>query len=203
MDLTVITPTRGRPDALSRCLDAFARQRHGLRAEHLVVADGPCPASARVVARGGGPMTRYAEATRADPSRGDGPGANARDVGLAAALGDYVCFWDDDNEYADHCLATLHAAAHGVDMGVCQCVHRGPLPEYRGAIGCRIPDRHDGEFIAGRVDTMCVCVRAAVARASSPWADGRGRGNDYRWIEGVRRAGAVVRFLPVVIGEHV
>jgi hypothetical protein len=104
----------------------------------------------------------------------------------------------DDNRYLPHALATLYAAAYGVDLGVVQVVHddfNSPHP---------IPDPWTGTFEFGNIDTMCVCVRRELAR-TVPWAvpDEPERGEDHRWILRLQQAGATVHFIPIVIGEHI
>lgn len=189
-DLSVITATRQRPKHLALCLDQFRRQSLGnLRVEQIVVSDGPDP-QARYLAGD----ARYFEL---DPARGQW-GAAAKDAGLAAAGGEYVCFWDDDNLYEPHALAALLAAAYGVDIGIVQCRLR--KREQPGRI--TLPRRWDGVFRYGDIDTMNFCVRRELA-VTERWADHNPRsGEDHRWIQRLHQRGATVRFVPIVIGEH-
>ena len=79
--ISVVIPTRDRPDALARCLAALARERDA-ELEILVVDDsdagGAAAPGARVIRAGG-----------------RGPAA-ARNLGARAARGEIVCFTDDD-----------------------------------------------------------------------------------------------------------
>jgi len=79
--ISVVVPTRDRPDALARCLAALARQQ-GAQLEILVVDDSDT----------GGAVAPGARIIRAG---GRGPAA-ARNRGAQAARGDVVCFTDDD-----------------------------------------------------------------------------------------------------------
>ena len=97
--ISVVVPTRDRPQALARCLAALARQQGG--AVEVVVVDdgreGDAVAPGVRIVRGGG----------------RGPAA-ARNLGARAARGDIVCFTDDDCVPAPDWAQRLAAAcAHG------------------------------------------------------------------------------------------
>ncbi len=92
--------------------------------------------------------------SRTVPARG-AMGSLARDLGIREARGQYLVFWDDDNLYEPHALATLFAAACEADIGVVQTRYR--CRTRAGEI--TIPRQWSGQFVAGDVDTMCVCVR--------------------------------------------
>ena len=79
--ISVVVPTRDRPEALARCLAALAWQRAQL--EIIVVDDGDA----------GGAGAPGARVDRAPAARGP---AAARNLGARAARGDVVCFTDDD-----------------------------------------------------------------------------------------------------------
>lgn len=79
--ISVVVPTRDRPEALARCLAALARQRTPQTPLEIVVVDD-----------GGGAVAPGAQVVRAG---GRGPAA-ARNLGARAARGDVVCFVDDD-----------------------------------------------------------------------------------------------------------
>jgi glycosyltransferase involved in cell wall biosynthesis len=81
--ISVVVPTRDRPDALARCLAALARQRTDDELEIVVVDDGVGGVEA-----GGARVVRAA---------GAGPAA-ARNRGARTARGSVVCFTDDDCE---------------------------------------------------------------------------------------------------------
>jgi glycosyltransferase involved in cell wall biosynthesis len=193
IDLSVITATYRRPKHLEACLAQFQRQSlGGLRVEQIVVSDGPDEyARGQVESLG----LRF----DAVPHSGQQWGAAAKDRGIELAQGDYVCFWDDDNLYEPHALVTLFAAAQGFDIGVVQCRYL----ERRHPGRRVLPARWDGRFQYGDIDTMNFCVRREVA-LTERWADGNRRsGEDYRWIQRLVERGATVRYVPIVIGEHV
>lgn len=192
IQLSVITSTRLRPKHLSLCLEQYRRQSLGnLRVEHIIVADGPDP-QARFLAESAGAQFI------ALPQPAGQWGAVAKDAGLAAARGEYVCFWDDDNLYEPHALATLFTAACGVDIGI---VRIRALK--RGRPGrVLLPRRWDGTLRYGDIDTMNACVRRELA-GTERRADGDPRsGEDYRWLARLQARGATLRYVPIVIGEH-
>ena len=108
------------------------------------------------------------------------------------AIGKYLVYFDDDNVYYPHALATLHAAVHGHDVGIALIEHwKGDPPRPR-LIGDRI------DF--GRIDTACFCVRRKLA-ASWVTLPGNPHGADYRWIKKVSKR-RDVNYVPIVIASH-
>jgi len=86
MDVSVVVPTKDRPEKLKRCLRGLRSQ-----AAEIVVADDGSSAGqvvAGIVAGAGGRLVRL---------EGRGPAA-ARNAGVRAACGKVVCFTDDDCE---------------------------------------------------------------------------------------------------------
>jgi glycosyltransferase involved in cell wall biosynthesis len=92
--ISVVVPTRDRPEALARCLAALARQRGEL--EVIVVDDG-------------GALPAVAPGARIVRAAGGGPAA-ARNLGARTARGDVVCFTDDDCVPAPEWAQRLAAA---------------------------------------------------------------------------------------------
>ncbi len=125
-------------------------------------------------------------------------GAYAKDLGIRAANGDYVCFWDDDNLYEPHALATLYTVAHEADIGIVRVQHRlRTRPDL-----VTVPRRWGGHFLAGDVDTMCVCVKKTLAIQES-WGDGQPPpGTDYRWLQKLEASRPTIRYVPTIIGYH-
>lgn len=192
IDLSIITATHNRPKHLALCLAQVRMQSLGsLRVEQIVVADGPDP-QARFLAEEAG--ARYVEL----PNHLGRWGSAAKDAGLDAARGAYVCFWDDDNHYEPHAAATLYAAACGVDIGIV----RIRALKRTGVGRVILPRRWDGTLRYGDIDTMNFCVRRELALLER-WTDGNPRsGEDYRWVQRLKDRGAALRYVPVVIGEH-
>jgi glycosyltransferase involved in cell wall biosynthesis len=109
--VSVVVPTRDRPDALGNCLAALAAQTLLPRLEVIVVDDGSQAAGA--VAR---MVERFSHA-RLIRRHGEGPAA-ARNTGARGASGSILCFTDDDCEpaadWSEHLVARLEAGADAV-----------------------------------------------------------------------------------------
>ena len=100
MDVSVVVPTRDRPQKLERCLAALGRQAEDWT-ELVVVDDGSADAErVAAAARGAGARLIRLE--------GRGPAA-ARNAGAGGASGGVVCFTDDDCEPAPGWVAALAA----------------------------------------------------------------------------------------------
>lgn len=118
-------------------------------------------------------------------------GANAKDVGIANARGEYIVFWDDDNIYYQHALLSSLATALNHDMGIVRIKH----------FDCARIIPTGNNIVAGDIDTMCVCVRREIA-STEKWADGGGKYSDYRWISKISQRCNSIRYSPIIIGEH-
>ncbi len=86
--LSIVVPTRDRPEGLTQCLAALARQTVASRLEVVVVDDakGDATAVRAIAERFGARLIRL---------EGHGPAA-ARNAGARAAAAPVVCFTDDD-----------------------------------------------------------------------------------------------------------
>ncbi len=194
-DLTIITATWKRPKLLALCLEQVLAQEVGsMRFEHIVVSDGPSH-EAKAIARFY--KVRYLERKKT----GGCCGASAKDVGITEAAGEYICFWDDDNIYEPHALATLYSAAYGCDIGIVQTYHRVLSEDGREPIFRKIPCPWPGHFERGNVDTMCICIRRKFA-IKEKWAIAEERATDFLWLKKLEAHSPVVRFVPVTIGKH-
>lgn len=196
IDISVITPTWQRPQLLAHCLSQSREQEaEGLEWEHRVVSDGPDAGAERLCEYFG---ARFA----ALPEHVGDFGNTARDHGVSLACGEYLCFWDDDNRFERHALATLHAAAKGVDLGIAQIRHW----ERRQLVMRTIPPVWAGQFVHSQIDTACVCIRREFFAASDlTWGDvsADDYDADFHLFSAFVRKGARMRFIPTVIGTHI
>lgn len=85
----MVVPTRDRPDALGRCLDALEAQTVAAQLEVIVVDDGSVAATAISSVIDRHPSARLIRRV------GGGPAA-ARNTGARATAGSFLCFTDDD-----------------------------------------------------------------------------------------------------------
>lgn len=89
-DVTVVIPTRGRPEMLAEALESCRASSGALELEIIVVIDGNSPRARRVLRNRPANGLRYVQQEhRGAPA--------ARNRGLRLARGDYVKFLDDDD----------------------------------------------------------------------------------------------------------
>lgn len=191
--LTIITPTHNRHKHLSRTIMAVKRQVVQGQIEHIVVADGHDPIAEAI-------CDEYSVPYYALPEHMHGWGAGCRDKGIEQARGEYVAFWDDDNDYELDAAESLLMAAKGFDIGVVQTFYHQHIEAY-GTGFVRLPRDWHGQFICGEIDTMCACVARETARRAK-WADNLEPTTDYHWLHKLQQQGATVNFVPIVIGRH-
>lgn len=104
--LSIVVPSFGRPEGLRRCLQAL-KQQDGGPFETLVVDDGS-PEPLEPVCQEAGEWVQCIRQDNAGP-------AKARNRGVAAASGDFICFTDDDCLPRPGWARALHAAQGGDD----------------------------------------------------------------------------------------
>lgn len=119
-------------------------------------------------------------------------GAFAKDYGITQAVGNYVCFWDDDNLYEPNAIRILYDAVNGVDIGIARA-------RIMGLNWKTIPD--DQEIRFANLDTMCLCVRRSLA-LKERWSDHEGKGTDYFWVKKLLNHNPKIRFVDAVVGDH-
>jgi len=188
--ISVITPTFRRPKYLLALAQHMLNQ-HGVRFEHVIVSDGPDRQNYAVVKsyreRASFPVVYHEQEHKG------GYGTFARTTGQKLAKGDYFVYFDDDNVFYPHALATLYAAAYGHVAGTALLEHW----DYGVPTGRYVGDRVE----CGHIDAGCFCVRrdAALRVVWENTTDDLYTG-DYYFIAAVTRG--IVNHVPVVIGSH-
>ncbi|MBR9800673.1 glycosyltransferase [bacterium] len=183
-EISIITATYLRPKWLQMCCEQIKAQlTGGLSFEHVIVSDGSDPRACQIARSYG--ATFYAAKKR----RGC-YGAACKDMGIRLAKGKYVVFFDDDNLYYPHALTTLFSAAQGVDIGICQTLHKG----------CAIPNLAKSPFKHANIDSMCFCIERAFAHRSR-WRAAK-KSTDWAYLRGLLEFEPTYRVSPVVIGAH-
>jgi glycosyltransferase involved in cell wall biosynthesis len=173
-----------RPQWLANCLNQFKMQSYGdLKVELIVVVEGDVKDFEAICHHHGVvPIVKGVQGRA---------GAFAKDIGIEKSTGKYVCFWDDDNVYYPHALATLYATASGSDLGIACTSHMHlwfkSIPRQR-------------EFRYGDIDTMCICVERGLA-SKVKWADHEFKGTDYVYITKLMNHNPTIRWVELSIGE--
>mgnify|MGYP001083170816 CR=1 FL=1 len=183
-DISVITATYNRPKWLKNCCEQLRAQTLGnVTYEHVIVSDGPDKRASQIA-------QKYGARFHALNRKWGRSGSACRDFALKLATGRQVVFFDDDNIYAPHALVTLLASAQGVDIGICQTIHKGSA----------IPTLARETFQLGNIDSMCFCVNARIARKSK-WRVAN-KATDWAYLQGLLKHNPTFRLTPIVIGEH-
>jgi len=198
-EVSVVVPTRDRPEGLARCLAALERQAGG-GLEVVVVDDGSREPELVAAAVARMPL---ATCLRLD---GRGPAA-ARNAGVEAARGAIVCFTDDDCEPAAGWISALAAAietgapaAAGPTMLPDPC---DPFARATQLIVDHLVERSRGPL--GDVEfapTSNVACRADVLR-EIPFDEGfPSYGEDRDWCARLREAGHRLAWVPGAVVCH-
>lgn len=196
--LSVVIPTRDRPDHLAACLGAVDAQI--LRPDEVIVVDDASDdrsAVEAVVARSDARLVR---------GEGRGPAA-ARNRGVAESSGDVVCFTDDDCRPLAGWLVGLAAAIEaGAEVVAGPMVNGRPSDPYAAAsqtvINHLTNSSREGAAV-GFAPTANLAVRADVIRRvafdeSFPLA----AGEDREWCDRLRLAGYPIVFAADAVVEH-
>jgi glycosyltransferase involved in cell wall biosynthesis len=107
--ISVIIPTARRPQLLMRAVNSVLAQSMS-DLEVVVVIDGPDPETTQILSGVADHRFRFIQNPRSLGS------AEARNVGVAAARGEWVAFLDDDDEWLRHKLELQLLAAGPVDQ---------------------------------------------------------------------------------------
>lgn len=113
--VTVVIPTRNRPDMVTRAVQSALAQTHRAL-EVIVIIDGPDPATSAQLAAVKDPRLTV---IALEQNRG---AAGARNLGVERAKGDWIAFLDDDDEWMSEKIAVQMAARPaGVRYPIMSC----------------------------------------------------------------------------------
>jgi glycosyltransferase involved in cell wall biosynthesis len=199
--ISVIVPTRDRPESLRRCLDALAVQSALDDFEVIVVDDGSADPRAieEIVGR-----HSFARVIRLDHS---GP-AGARNAGVASARGRFVCFTDDDCEPAPLWAARLVAALEsGADAAAGRTLtgHPGSALAAASELIARAPalvdEPSDGELTFAPSNNLA-CRAEILAEVAFDERYPVAAGEDRDWCRRFLARGYVLRSEPTAALVH-
>jgi glycosyltransferase involved in cell wall biosynthesis len=201
-EISILIPTRGRPDYLDVTLASVAPQARAAGAEVIVVDDAGDGETQRVA-------TRHGVGHRSTPAPHSGANA-ARNVGIQAAHGDVIVLIDDDIRAPSDWLAQLRAgiaATPGAD------VFGGPIRadlEGGGPHSCGRERPPITTLDLGPCDRDAALVwsanmairRTALERVGDFDESIRGRGEEEDWERRYAGDGARIRYLAAAGIEH-
>jgi glycosyltransferase involved in cell wall biosynthesis len=191
--ISVVVPTRDRPRALNRCLDALAAQSVADELEVIVVDDGSHAEDeiSSVVARH--PRARLIR------RNGEGPAA-ARNAGAQDARGSFLCFADDDCEpqrdWVERLVERLQQDADGV-AGM--TLSGGGVLAAASEIVAHAPARArqpEGSDLAFAPSNNLACTRTAFEATPFDESYPDAAGEDRDWCARLTAAGYVLRSEP-------
>jgi glycosyltransferase involved in cell wall biosynthesis len=196
--VSVVIPTKDRPEALSSCLDALAAQTIADRLEAIVVDDGSLAGD-----EVGAVVRRHGRA-RLIPSPGNGPAA-ARNSGAQNAQGRFLCFTDDDCvPHADWAERLVEALQRGADAVAGRTLSgMGALAEASELVAqAPAAAPSEGDDLAFAPSNNLACTRAAFAATLFDDSYPDAAGEDRDWCARLRAAGYVLRSEPAACLVH-
>jgi glycosyltransferase involved in cell wall biosynthesis len=199
--ISVVVPTRDRPGQLERCLVALDGQTARDYLEIIVVDDGSANRAAIEEVVSGRPHVRLVRRAGAGP-------AAARNSGVQAARGAYICFTDDDCEprpnWAERLAGSLvdgEAAVAGVTVNGSP---ENPFTEASEVISAALssPPQNGGEGLAFAPSNNLGCRADVLAAIPFDEAYPVAAGEDRDWCARLRAAGHVLVREPEAVVVH-
>ena len=201
-DVTVVVPTRFRPDLVSRAVRSALAQTHG-NLEVVVVVDGPDDDTEDALALIADPRLRVIVL----PAKGGAP--NARNPGAGAARGRWTAFLDDDDEWLPEKIAVQLALAasspKSAPIVASRLINRTPradsvmprrLPEPGEPISEYLTVRRGLFYGDGFIQTSTLLVPTELMRRV-PFTVGLRRQQELDWtLRAVRHDDAELLFAP-------
>lgn len=202
--VSVIIPTRNRPDELEHAVSSVLGQSYP-NIEIIVVNDGGTDVRA-VVNRLNSNHSVFYETI----SHQSGTGA-ARNVGIGKARGQYLAFLDDDDVFLPYHIAALVAeleanpalaAVYSDGMEVTVDFADEQPRVVRTAVAYSADFSADELFVCNYIPILCVVARTSAVERAGPFREDFEIVEDWEWLTRLCRTGQM-RHLPVVTCEYV
>ncbi len=184
--VSAVIPTRNRPELVVKAVQSALRQTHP-RIEVIVVIDGPDPPTERALAQIHDPRLRiYLLAANVG-------GAEARNIGVRAARGEWVGFLDDDDEWLPQKISLQLAAAYANEAAFpvisSRLIVRTPRMDFSPAVHTCQSDQQVSEHLFCRrlddgpcaMQTSTLFVQRSLMVAV-PFRRGLKRHQDWDWL---------------------
>jgi GT2 family glycosyltransferase len=188
--VSIVLPTRDRPEALAQALERVARQSH-LELELILVRDGGDPlgeAAARCIERTPFPVTRIEHEGAAEGA------ARSRNRGVAAARAEAVAFLDDDDLWEpDHVARLARALDAEPDADVVYSDAR--ILETSGDRSRTLAQEFDLEVFGrdGFIPPSAMAARRAAFDRFGAFDETLAYSEDWDWLLRVARGGGRLR----------
>lgn len=154
--VSVIIPTFNRAALLARAIGSVCRQTYS-NLDIIVVDDASDDDTQEVVANISDSRIRY---IRHESNRG---GSGARNTGIQTALGEFIAFLDDDDEWEPEKTEAQLMALRQYDAVLCTSnEHRRGIERYDSRESIDLDDLRKGHFTAG--GTSVLMARASVLK---------------------------------------
>jgi glycosyltransferase involved in cell wall biosynthesis len=208
--VSTVIPTRGRPELLLRAVRSVLAQT--LREiEAVIVIDGEDPATELALEA----LAREDKRVRVVALPTSVGGSDARNRGVDAALGEWVAFLDDDDEWLPGKLQAqfeaVTASTAPVVIGTCKIIARTPGSDYVWPRRMPEPGEQICEYLLARrtlsrgegsIQTSTFFVRRALMQAE-PFKSGQLKHQDTEWLLRVGQLpGAKAVFANEVLAIH-
>jgi glycosyltransferase involved in cell wall biosynthesis len=199
--VSVIVPTKDRPEQLASCLEALEHQTAAAVTEVIVVDDGSTDAAAIEYVSARRPRLRVLRQPAAGP-------AAARNRGIRSARGRYVCFTDDDceprPEWVERLIGPLRGGAAAAAGLTLNGLPQNPFAEASELVGAALstpaPDGQGG--IAFARSNNLACRREVLATISFDEAFSAAAGEDRDWSARLLAAGHLLASEPEAVVVH-
>lgn len=197
--ISVVIPTRDRPESLRRCLEALSQQTIKNQFEVIVVDDGSANQDAVTDAVPQWPWVRLVRQTHSGP-------AAARNTGVRAARGSFICFTDDDCEprqdWAERLVGALQREADAVGGRTVSAEDNAIVRA--SDLVARAPSMNLGprDALVFTPSNNLACRADVLAAVAFDDTYPTAAGEDREWCERLLLSGRVLRYEPSAVLVH-